>query len=176
MIRTSLDSRLVQTVAAVVTTTAYYAVPDVFTSRASRGLAKCGCLAVATGASVAAFRQSKREAPAEALSEKLRPEEFVPVEALLEKAAPNAGSDAGPKAHAGAGRAGMAGLAAGGLAVSVGAIAASVAIERRIFRAGERRAAAGRRLPHTRAALVYGALSGALTWAMESDDAARAEQ
>lgn len=166
MTRTAPDSRLMQSLISGVTTAGYYAVPDACESRRMRGLMKALCLAVATGSGAYAARQTLRHELRTALVKEQASDEAQDVDGGAPTASPT------PQAGSAEARrmAGMAVLATAGIALTAATVLGTVAIERRIFRAGERRAAAGKRLPHTRTALVYGGLAGALTWVMEGFD------
>ena len=125
-------------VLAATTTAAYYALPDITRSKALRTLGKTG-LMVGSSLHVIAAEQPHYRENAKELGEFLR------------------GADADT----------LRVTAAMITAVSIAATAATVACEKAIFRRGERRRAEGRRLPHTRQALVLGLLSGLLVVAAE---------
>ena len=127
--------------AAVLTTGAvsalYYATPDLIPSRTARGWVKAALTAVSVAQSWPELR---------AAWVTVRREVGEQVAAAYE------------------------GLPAVGKAVVLGSVAAAlgaatggvVTAERWVFRRGQARAAAGRRLPHTGPALLYGALSAGL--------------
>ena len=119
-------------------TTAYYAVPDLLATRRARGLAKAGCLALALVASGPEWRTALTATPEGHDGEVTSlPEELkrLPTRTKV--------------------------LVAG---AAVGVLVGSTVLgERWIFRRGQARAAAGKRLPHTRAALVFGALTFGLS-------------
>jgi hypothetical protein len=132
-----------------VATTAYYATPDVLRSRRARGVAKVALSAVIVAAAVPeARRGGKAAADGPAI-----------VEDTAEESAGTPGWRAALGSLSPARRAALAVVPAAFLAASV---ASTVAAERWVFRHGEARAAAGRRLPHTAPALAYGALAAAL--------------
>ncbi|SNX96621.1 hypothetical protein SAMN06893097_104336 [Geodermatophilus sabuli] len=119
----------------------YYATPDVIPVRTARVWVKAGLTALAVATSVpelratwAAARERQELDGAAPLSEVLR---SLPASS----------------------KAVVFGLAAAGLAGSIGGI---LIAERWAFRHGQARAAAGKRLPHTGPALVYGALASGL--------------
>jgi hypothetical protein len=122
-------------------TAVYYATPDLISSRTARGWAKAGLTALAVAASVPELRatwataRSRQELDGEAL-----PSEVFRALPASSKAA-------------------ALGFGAAVLAGSVGLV---VIAERWAFRHGQARAAAGRRLPHTGPALLYGAVAGGL--------------
>jgi len=125
-------------------TTAYYATPDLIAGRRARGWVKAGLAAVTLAASIPAAR-TELPATREAVDEVVR---------------------ANPEAEATEDRPGVSGRGVAvaallGGALVLGATAASVAIEKWIFRRGEARAVAGKALPHTGPALLYGALTAA---------------
>lgn len=120
-------------------TAAYYATPDLIPSRTTRGWVKAGLVAVSVAASVPELRASRSSGSGDG--------EGAGALAQVLRSMPARGRAA----------------AAGVVAVSVvGTVACVVAGERWMFRRGERRAAAGKRFPHTGPALVYGALTAAL--------------
>jgi hypothetical protein len=126
-------------------TTAYYATPDVLRTRQARAVAKVALLAVSTTALAVPEVRLARAAAEE--------------RAATGEAAPTPDWRAALGALPPARRAALAAVPAVLLA---GSVAATVAAERWIFRKGEARAAAGRRLPHTGPALLHGALAAAL--------------
>ncbi|MGY2002628.1 hypothetical protein [Blastococcus sp. SYSU DS1024] len=141
MITRSTSSRAVAPLVSAAATTLYYATPDFIPSRTTRGWAKAGLTAVAVAASVPDARAA-----------------WVP--------APGGHGAEGAVAPAQA----LGSLPAGSKAVILGSVAAALAAgvgglltaERWIFRRGQARAAAGKRLPHTGPAVVYGVLASAL--------------
>ena len=126
-------------------TALYYATPDFIPSRTARGWAKALIVGVSLAAAVPEFR------------------------AALD--ASRVDGDAAPAVAFGslpaAGKAVVVGSVAGVLAVSVRGM---LTAERWAFRHGQARAAAGKRLPHTAPALVYGALSTGL-WLLPTPSA-----
>ncbi|MPQ99572.1 hypothetical protein GB931_16940 [Modestobacter sp. I12A-02628] len=141
-----------QTVAAVVTgvgTAAYYATPDVISSRAVRGWAKAGLTALAVAASVPELRATW----AIAREQQQFASQATPREVL--RSLPTSSRAAGF------------GFVAVVLAGSVGCV---LSAERWAFRHGQARAASGKRLPHTGPALLYGALAGGL-WLLPTPSA-----
>ena len=142
-------SRVTSAVVAGVSTTVHFALPDFVPSRTARGWVKAGLTAVA----VAASASDVRAAWAAIRQERVLDDEGQP--------APGLGSlPAGSKAV-------VAGSVAAALAGSAGAV---LLAERWAFRHGQARAAAGKRLPHTGPALLYGALAGALSLLPEPSD------
>jgi hypothetical protein len=129
-----------------VATTAYYATPDVLRTRRARAVAKVALSAVSV---LALAVPEVRLAGATAAEERAATGEAAQ--------APDwrAALGALPPAR-------RAALAAVPAVLLAGSVAAAVATERWIFRKGEARAAAGRRLPHTGPALLHGALAAAL--------------
>ncbi|MGY1883850.1 hypothetical protein ACI799_00925 [Blastococcus sp. SYSU DS0753] len=137
----STSSRALAALVGGAATALYYATPDFVPSRTTRGWAKAGLTAVAFAASVPDLRATRRTAPAGQ-----EPDGAVaPTQALRSLPARS--------------KAVIAGSVAAALAAGVGA---QLTAERWIFRRGEARAAAGKRLPHTGPAVVYGALSSVL--------------
>ena len=118
-------------------TAVYYATPDLVPSRTARGWVKAGLTAVSVATSLPDIRAA-----------------WVPVRREV----------------GGAFATSYAGLPVQGKVVVLGSVAALLsaatggvlAAERWVFRHGEARAAAGRRLPHTGPALLYGALAAGL--------------
>lgn len=130
-------------------TVLYYATPDLISSRTARGWAKAGLTSLALAASLPELRAAwvtGREQ--QALDGGPRPTEVFRSLPARSKAV-------------------VLGLAA---AVLTGSIGGVVAAERWAYRHGEARAAAGRRLPHTGPALVYGALASGL-WLLPTPSA-----
>ncbi|MBB3675168.1 hypothetical protein [Modestobacter versicolor] len=124
-------------------TAAYYATPDVIASRTARAWAKTGIVAVSLVAAAPELRAAWAAA-------RRRPEvDGEPLPSIDVRSLP-----AGKKAV----------LLGSATAALVLAVRGAVAAERSVFRRGERRAAAGKRLPHTGPALLYGALTTALWW------------
>ncbi len=122
-------------------TTVHYALPDVISSPTARGWTKAGLTAAALAAAAPELRSAwtaAREQPG--LDDQVLP------------AATFRSLPPGKKAVA------LAPVAAVLACATVGVVAA----ERRAFRHGQARAAAGKRLPHTGPALLYGAVAGGL--------------
>ncbi|TFV49551.1 hypothetical protein [Blastococcus sp. TF02A-35] len=126
-------------------TALHYSLPDLVADRRTRGWVKVGTTAVAVAASLPEVRRTwpggQRQQAADG----------APSLAQAFRALP-----AARKAVALAPLVAVAGVTAGWLAV----------VERWIFRRGQARAAAGKRLPHTGPALAYGAVAGAM-WFIE---------
>lgn len=118
-------------------TTLYYATPDLVRRRGARAVAKTAIVAGLGALAVADYVATESEPEREG-REQMR--------ALWSERSP------GEKVFA----------VAAGLAVGGAALAGVVAAERGIFRAGERRSAAGVRFGHLRGAMVMGLLTGAL--------------
>ena len=134
-------SRTVPALVAGVATTLYYATPDVISSRRARGWVKAGLTAVSLAAAVPDLQAAWATGPGQQATDG---------EALV---APAFGSlPAARKALP------LAPVAA----VSACSAAGLLAAERWVFRHGRTRAAAGKRLPHTGPALLYGTLASAL--------------
>lgn len=135
------------------TTTAYYAVPDVARTRTTRGWLKAACLAVGAAQTFPTTREGWQE---------LRPT-WTDVPDPTTGDAEGAASDDDATDDAGRpswlGRAAVVGV---GVAVIAAGVAGTVAAERWVFRRGEARAAAGVRFAHTRTAVVLGAASALL--------------
>jgi len=124
--------------------TAYYATPDLIRSRAARGWAKAALTAVVVATSVPDMRRGLAE---------MRAERTAAAEDPQREQADWAGMWGAMSPGA---RASVVGAGATALAASVGSV---VAIERAVFRRGERRRAAGVRFAHTRPALAWGVLT-----------------
>jgi Ca2+/Na+ antiporter len=141
MIPERTPSRAVAAVVTGVGTAAFYATPDVISSRTARGWTKAGLTALAVAASMPELRATWATArePLEPGSESRLSEVFrsLPVRS----------------------KAVVVGSVAALLAGSIGGV---VIVERWAFRHGQARAAAGKRLPHTGPALLYGALASGL--------------
>ncbi|WP_454050281.1 hypothetical protein [Cellulomonas sp. Marseille-Q8402] len=138
-------TRLAAAAATGVATAAYYATPDLIRSRTARGWAKVALSAVLVAVSVPDAVRTRDQARAHRAS--LPEEERVDLREAV-------------------GTMSTRGKVVGsvvGLGLVGGSIASVVVVERWIFRRGEARAAAGRSYPHTRGALVLGALMAALT-------------
>lgn len=131
---TTVSSRVLPALVSGVATTAYYASPDVITTRTTRGWVKAGLVAVLLATAVPDARA--------ALDRRRR--EHLKSEAVSE----TAGSTPAKVVAVGVGVVAIAGASAGG-----------VAVERWIFRRGQGRAAAGQSWPHTRAALLLGVIA-----------------
>ncbi len=136
---TPLSSRVLPALVSGTATAAYYAAPDVIDSRAARGWAKAGLLAVVAAASLPEYL---------AAVEDMRRARHDVAEAT---------ADSKPMPV----RAKVVAGAVAAVAV-VGGAAGMVAAERWIFRRGQARAAAGARWPHTRTGLVMGAVAAGL--------------
>jgi hypothetical protein len=124
-----------------VATAVHYALPDLIPSRTARGWAKAGLTAVSVAAAAPELRAAW---------------------ALAREGLVLGGeSRRSPKVSPLSGRNKAAALApvTAVLACSVGLL---LTAERWIFRRGQARAAAGKRLPHTGPALLYGVLAGGL--------------
>jgi hypothetical protein len=133
-----------QAVAAVVSgvgTAVYYATPDFISSRRARGWAKAGLTALTAVAAVPELRAARATArERQDVDGGPRPSEVFRSLPARSKA-----------------------VAVGSMAaVLAGSIGSLLVAERWAFRHGQARAAAGRRLPHTGPALLYGALAGGL--------------
>lgn len=137
-------------------TTLYYATPDLIASRRTRGWAKAGLLAVMAAASVPEFRAT-RDTDGDGEDAQGTDSPQMPEWA---------------SAHT-LGKVAVVGV---GVAFIASSIASTVAMERWIYRHGQRRAAAGRHLPHTRPALVYGTLAAAVSLAPSSSPSPSAER
>ncbi|MGY2065993.1 hypothetical protein [Blastococcus sp. SYSU DS0619] len=124
-----------------VATAVHYALPDLISSRTARGWTKAGISAVALAAAVPELRAT-----------------WATTREELQAAGEPPLSTAFGALPAGK-RAVVIGV---GAAVVAGSIAGVVGAERKAFRRGQARAAAGKRLPHTGPALLYGALAGAV--------------
>ncbi|MGW6132551.1 hypothetical protein ACWFNE_21195 [Cellulomonas sp. NPDC055163] len=171
--------RVLTALASGLTTTAWYAMPDVLASRTARGWAKAGIAAVAVAIGLPELRPELAKLRAAAASASAA---GVPAPTEPCVSADGAHGTAGTPAAAGSqrteGTVGAEGaepersaspafrvrvVASGVVAVAVvGSVAGTVAAERWLFRRGEARAAAGVRFAHTRAAAVLGALTVAL--------------
>lgn len=128
-------------------TTAYYATPDLIRSRAARGWVKTALLAVVLATSAPELRRAREESLERRRAAAEDPDrEQVDWREVWGATEPRS-------------RAALVAGGAAALAVSVGSV---VAVERGVFRRGERRRAAGVRFAHTRPALVWGALTTAL--------------
>ena len=136
-----LRARVTTAVVTAAATAVHYALPDVVRSRTVRGWTKAGLTAIALTAAAPELRPAWADARRElGLGDEVPPTGgFAPL-------------PAGTRAVA------LAPLTAVLACASAGLVAA----ERRAFRHGEARAAAGKRLPHTGPALLYGALAGVL--------------
>lgn len=149
-------SRARTAAAAGALTFAYYATPDVLPSRLGRGLVK-GALVATIGAITVAQERADKAAAAESDDERASADDTT--EGDDEASWKDALTEL-PSSR----RWAMGGAAAGVAVLAVGAsIAATVALEKWIFRRGEARAAAGAPLPHTAPAVLFGALAGVLS-------------
>lgn len=148
------------------TTAAYYAVPDVTSTRATRRWLKAACLAAGAAVALPDARQAwtelhearRRRTAGEATDFDGTALDGIPVatENLAQSVLDNVGGGPAPSAAAR--------MVVRGAVVAValaGSVAVTVAFERWVFRRGEARAAAGVRLAHTRTGLVLGALAAA---------------
>ncbi|GIG41186.1 hypothetical protein [Cellulomonas phragmiteti] len=149
------SSRVLRALLTGLTTTAYYAVPDVARTRASRGWLKAACVAAALAVSAPDVREGwhdMRRSWRDAVDGTTGDGEVDgtdPDGVSLDGATPDATpSPTGP-------------AIAVGLVVVVASIAGTVAAERWLFRRGQAAAAAGVRCAHTRTALALGALTAA---------------
>lgn len=120
-------------------TALYYATPDVLPSRTARGWAKAGLTAVAVAASAPEVRAEWANARHELVAAGDPAEAFAALPAASKAVVLGAGA-----------------------AVLAGALGGLLAVERSVFRRGQARAAAGKRLAHTGPALLYGVLAGGL--------------
>lgn len=126
--------------------TAYYATPDLIRSRAARGWAKTALTAVVLATSVPDLRRAREESrERNRVAAQDAEQEQVDWRKTWAAMAPR----------------GRATLIAGGAVALVASVGSVVAIERAMFRRGERRRAAGVRFAHTRQALAWGVLSTA---------------
>ena len=141
MVTRSTHARVVAAVVTGTGTAAYYATPDVISSRTARGWTKAGLTALAVTASLPELRATM------ATARERQPLDGEPLPSEIFRSLPARS------------RAVVIGSAAVVLAGSIGWI---LLAERWAFRHGQARAAAGKRLPHTGPALVYGALAGGL--------------
>ncbi|MBO3086623.1 hypothetical protein [Cellulomonas fengjieae] len=156
------------------TTVAYYAVPDVARTRATRGWLKAACVAAGAAVAVPDARQAWTELQARRRRTAGEATNFdgrrfdgtaldgIPVatENLAQSVLDNAGDGPAPSADARTVARGTAVVVAFAVALA-GSVAVTVAFERWVFRRGEAHAAAGVRLAHTRTGLVLGALTAA---------------
>lgn len=140
-------SRVLNAAVTGLASTAYYATPDLIRSRAARGWAKAALTGVVLAASVPDLRRGLEESRARRAAAQDPEEEQVDWGELWGSMTPRR-------------RASVCAAGAAALAVSVGSV---VAIERAVFRRGERRRAAGVRFAHTRPAVVWGVLGTALS-------------
>jgi hypothetical protein len=141
MITRPPTSRAVAAVVGGLATTAHYAMPDLIASRTTRGWAKAGLTALAFAAAVPELRATW----AGAREQQEHDGGPTPSEVLTSLPATSKAVALGTVA-----------------AVLAGSVAGVVAVERRAYRHGQARAAAGKRLPHTGPALLYGVLASAL--------------
>ncbi|TYP88963.1 hypothetical protein [Blastococcus xanthinilyticus] len=126
-------------------TALYYALPDVVPSRLARGWVKAAVVTVSLAASLPGARAAWNQRPEG--QEADQDGEGTPGLTTAFRAMP-----AGKKAVA----------LALPTAVIAGGVGGMLAAERKIYRRGEARAAAGKRLAHTGPALLYGLLAGVL--------------
>ncbi|MBB2921121.1 hypothetical protein [Cellulomonas cellasea] len=170
MTTTRTASRVLTALASGLATTAYYATPDVISSRTARGWVKAGLAAASFAVEVPqllAERAARRAAAAADAA--VSTDGSVSADGLPGRSG-RAGAD-GPGADGAAGAdpspsgASRRRLVALGVVAVAGAasVVGTVAAERWLFRRGEARAAAGVRFAHTRAAAVLGALTVALS-------------
>jgi len=128
-------------------TAVHYALPDLVSSRTARGWVKAGLTALALAGAGPELRSAWATGREQQELDGLSPAQTF------------AALPAGSKA-----------LAVGSIAAVLGgSVAAVVGAERWAFRRGEARAAAGKRLPRTGPALLYGVLAGAL-WLLPVPD------
>ncbi|WP_250445663.1 hypothetical protein [Actinotalea sp. C106] len=164
MTTTPQPARILTAVTAGVATTAFYATPDVFASRAARVWAKAGIGAVLLASSAPDLQTARetwreeRARAAEAAEEQDGPVGELgdlPDNHLEDPVVPVNPTEVWEGMNT-RGKAVVAGI-------TVGAVASSVALmvlgERWVFRRGEARAAAGKALPHTGPAIAYGVLA-----------------
>ncbi|MFD1861092.1 peptidase S9 [Aeromicrobium camelliae] len=130
-------SRTARALLAGAATSAYYATPDFIASRRRRGLTKIALAAVVTAASLPDALSPRSDDPTDSRSRRAEIQSLPRSRKLA--------------------------LAGGATAFLAGSVALTVGAERWVFRRGEARAAAGARLPHTRAAVFYGALTTVLS-------------
>lgn len=132
------SSRVLAALVTGAATTLHYASPDVIADRRTRGWAKVALTGAALTASVPELRATWSEQQP-AGGEASLPELYRSMPATRKA------------------------VALAPVVAVVGAMVGWLALmERLIFRRGQRRAAAGKRLPHTGPALVYGSLAGLL--------------
>lgn len=194
-------SRVLTALAAGLTTTAYYATPDVIHSRTARGWAKAGVAAASVAvelpqlraelpqlrAGLSRLRAGLAQVRAGDPSVDDRPEPTGPSggaegTVLAEGdprvlGAPHTGCAVGAggveRSPSPAARARVVALGVVGVAF-VGSVVGTVAADRWLFRRGEARAAEGVRFAHTRTAAVLGALTVALALIPPTPDEAGA--
>lgn len=138
---TPLPSRAIAALVIGTGTAAYYATPDFISSRRARGWVKAGLTTVAVAASVPELRAAwatVRERPG-----------------VEDGGLPSPSFSSLPAGS----KAVVLGFGAAALAGSIGVVLVG---ERWAFRHGQARAAAGKRLPHTAPALLYGAMAAGL--------------
>jgi hypothetical protein len=133
---TTTPARARAAIVSGITTTAYYASPDLVRSRTARAWIKAACLGAAFAASLPDLRTLRAARDADP-----------------EPVAPTGTSDAIAPSRR---------VVLATTASVVGGLALMVATERWIFRRGEVRAAAGVPLAHTRPAVVLGLITAAL--------------
>lgn len=159
----SATSRILSALVSGIGTAAYYATPDVISSRTARAWAKTGIGVMITAASIPellAMREDLAEKKAAG-----QPERDAAADAA------SAGTDSSSAESADESIQGFADLSTRAKVAMGGAFGAVLAVscipvvlaEKWAFRHGEARAAAGKPLAHTRPALVYGLLAAALT-------------
>lgn len=183
MTTTRTAPRVLTALASGLTTTAWYATPDVLTSRTARAWAKAGLVAATVAVELPQLRAelaSRRAAAAAAPDGRASTERSASADGSVGAegtvGADGAGGAAGTlgaesdlggdhvdPSRSRASRVRAVGLGVLVVGVGVGAVAGTVAAERWLFRRGEARAAAGVRFAHTRAAVVLGALTVALS-------------
>ncbi|MFD2091464.1 hypothetical protein [Blastococcus deserti] len=149
MITKPSRSRAVAALATGAATVMYYATPDFIPSRRARGWTKAGLVAVSVAASVPELRAAWATA-------RERPRLDGGLDGGLDGETPPSEAFGSLPAR---GKVVVLGFVGAVLAGSVGWV---VVAERWAFRRGQARAAAGKRLPHTGPALLYGALEGGL--------------
>ncbi|MFS0702055.1 hypothetical protein AB6N24_18960 [Cellulomonas sp. 179-A 4D5 NHS] len=183
MTTTRTAPRVLTALASGLTTTAWYATPDVLTSRTARAWVKAGLVAASVAVELPQLRAelaSRRAAAAAAPDGRASTERSASADGSVNAdgtvgadgagGAPGTlgaeralgGDDVDPsRSRASRVRAVALGVLVAG--VGVGSLAGTVAAERWLFQRGEARAAAGVRFAHTRAAVVLGALTVALS-------------
>lgn len=157
------------------TTAAYYAVPDVTSTRATRRWLKAACVAAGAAVAVPDARQAwtelqaarRRRTAGEVTNFDGTALDGIPVatENLAQSVLGDTGDSSAPSAAA---RTVVRGAVVA--AALAGSVAVTVAFERWVFRRGEAHAAAGVRLAHTRTGLMLGALTAAAALIPDSSE------